>query len=423
MPRDTHFERFESHTRLKHFLLDAYLKQWAIILLRSLLNVAGRRTRVWFVDAFAGAGRDQTGAPGSPLIAAEIAQAVNRELFPGGPTRSSGMHVLAMEAEPGRARQLQENLEHFKRTPPVVHVRHGDLRQVLTPFLGHVGTDPVLYFLDPFGVEGLDAEMLRSILSAPQAEVLLLFSDEGAVRLAGKASASVPTREELLAERRRDPTMFGDDFEEQQAEADRAAVERVLAGHQSNQRAREILNSAFGGEWWQPIIAATPDFHRRERFVRLYEDVLRRAGASYVLPFAVASTEGRHKYTLIHASKHKRAYAAMKEAIDRVRRRFRPQAAPSLFEAAPEPRLSIEIGAGFDAAVETIAAQFAGRRVRFRGTSYTDESVERFALDETPLMKHELQALRSELERRGFAVRRADGRLSIPAEFEFPATE
>src|SRR5206468_7739847 len=131
-----------------------------------------------------------------------------------------------------------------------VHVRLGELRQVLSQFLSHVGDDPVLYFLDPFGVEGLDADMLGNVLSAPQAEVLLLFSDEGAVRLAGKASATVPTRAQLLSERQRDLSMFGDEFEEQQAEADRTAVERVLSGHQSNPRAREILTRAFGGEWW-----------------------------------------------------------------------------------------------------------------------------------------------------------------------------
>ena len=424
MPRDSHFERFEDHTRLKHLLLDAYLKQWASILLGARLKSPGRRARVWFVDAFAGAGRDSTGTPGSPLIAAEIAQAVNAQFFPAGPTATSGMHVLAMEANERRAKQLKTHIQPFARKPPFVHVRPGELRQVLKQFLGHVGDDPVLYFLDPFGVEGLDAEMLRDVLNAPQAEVLLLFSDEGAVRLAGKASATVPTKAQLLAERQRDPSMFGGEFEEQQAEADRTAVERVLSGHQSNPRAREILNRAFGGDWWQPIIEATPVSQRRERFVRMYEDLLRRSGASHVLPFAVSSTAGRHKYTLIHASKHKRAYAAMKEAMDRARRRSGAQTAPSLFDgAAAEPGLmSVEFGGDVAAAVDALTRHFAGRRVRFSGAAYSDESVERFAVDETPLMKHDLKALRAELERRGLAVRLPDGRPSVPAEFEFPET-
>jgi three-Cys-motif partner protein len=425
MPRDSHFERFEDHTRLKHFLLDSYLKQWASILLRPHLMSPGQRTRLWFVDAFAGAGRDRTGTPGSPLIAAEIARGVNAEFFPAGPTTSSGMHVLAMEVDPQRAKQLEEHLEPFSQKPPFVHVRQGELGEVLSPFLGYVQNDPVLYFLDPFGVEGLDAEMLRNILSAPKAEVLLLFSDEGAVRLAGKASATVPTKAQLLAERQRDPSMFGGEFEEQQAEADRTAVERVLSGHQSNPRAREILNRAFGGEWWQPIIEATPVSQRRERFVGMYEELLRRSGASHVLPFAVTTTAGRHKYTLIHASKHKRAYAAMKEAMHRARRRFGAQTAPSLFDgAAAEPGfMSVEFGGDVAAVVDALTRHFAGRRVRFSGAAYSDESVERFAVDETPLMKHELKALRAELERRGLAVRLPDGRLSVPAEFEFPKTQ
>lgn len=423
MTRKSHFERFDEHTQLKHFLVDAYLKQWATILLPKRIEARGAKARVWFVDAFAGAGRDSAGTPGSPVIAAQIAHAMNAKYFPGGPTKSSGMHVLAMEVDPHRADQLRENLREFEREPPFVHVRPGELRAVLTLLLGHVGNDPVLYFLDPFGVEGLDAGMLADLLKAPQAEVLLLFSDEGAVRLAGKAGAKVPSRDELLAERERGPTIFDEKFAEQDAEADRAAVERILAGHQSNDRAREILDRAFGGSWWRPVIDATPVSQRREKFVDLYAELLRTSGASHVLPFTVTSPAGRHKYTLLHASKHKRAYAAMKDAMDRARRRVQRQTAPSLFDNGSDAGLmTIESKADFGAAVTAVLRHFSGRRVRFTHPEYKEESVERFVIDETPLLKHELKALRAELERRGLAVRHAEGDTRA-SEFNFPIVE
>lgn len=56
-----HFELFESHTILKHLILDKYLKRWAAKLL-------SRWDEIWFVDAFAGEGCDRHGNPGSPLI-------------------------------------------------------------------------------------------------------------------------------------------------------------------------------------------------------------------------------------------------------------------------------------------------------------------------------------------------------------------
>src|SRR5690349_12113633 len=93
MPKETHFEQFEEHTLLKHYLLEAYIKRWATILLGR-----GYR-RVWYIDAFAGAGRDTTGRPGSPVIAAEIAVRVNAEQFPSGVTAKTGMRVLAIESK------------------------------------------------------------------------------------------------------------------------------------------------------------------------------------------------------------------------------------------------------------------------------------------------------------------------------------
>ena len=72
-----HFERFEEHTLLKHGVFRRYLRTWA----RKLLFWTGRDfDRIWVVDGFAGAGSDEVGNPGSPLIAAQTAREVDNEL-------------------------------------------------------------------------------------------------------------------------------------------------------------------------------------------------------------------------------------------------------------------------------------------------------------------------------------------------------
>jgi three-Cys-motif partner protein len=418
MSRDTHFEFFHDHTRLKHFLLEVYLKQWGTI------HISGRRkagfpipTSLWFVDAFAGAGRDEKGTPGSPLIAAEIATQINNEFYPGA-GKSSGMHVLAIEAHAGRYQRLEEALKPYSA---VAEVRHGTLQtriDKLMPFL-EKHSAPALFFLDPFGVHGLDAKLLPQIIRVKRTEILLLFSDEGAVRLAGKAEAKVPTRDDLLEQRRAGRLRFGDDFETQLEELDRLDVEKIIAGHASNSRAAEILDLTFGGKDWRKIVESTPAPQRRLAFVKLYAEVLKEAGAEYVLPFAVTTGEGRHKYTLMHASTHSSAFAAMKEAMYRAhKQRPAPESSEDLFQ-------SLEIDAGADAqgrtfssgadvheVVAQVCSAFSGQVIRWAEKS--GETVSDYALRHTPLLKQELSALKSELARRGYVEAQR------PLTFRFP---
>jgi three-Cys-motif partner protein len=423
MPRKSHFEQFQDHTRLKHFLLDAYLKQWAAILIKGLRRAGRPGPRVWFIDAFAGAGRDATGQKGSPVIAAEIASAINTEHFQSPLDAKEGMRVVAIEADQDRFKRLQENMQSYNS---IAFTRSGTLARIADGLLRYVGNDPAFYFLDPFGVDGLDAALLPRILQGPRTEVLLLFSDEGAVRLAGKAEAVVPTRDELLENRRRKhgPSVFGEDDDAALEEQERAAVDRVLAGHQSNSRANEILCTAFGGDHWRAVVENTPPEWRREAFVSLYEDVLRKAGATHVLRFAITTESGRHKYTMMHASKNVRAFAAMKDAMHRTRgRRRKADEAPTLFETAPD----LEMGTTFASSgrsiteiAEEVTRRFAGRTVRWRVDEYNGESIQNFARDETPLFLHEFAALQAELERRGYADRKQNGKLVSPLTFSFP---
>lgn len=420
MPRASHFERFEEHTRLKHFLLDSYLKQWATILIPRLKRAGVRGPRLWFVDAFAGAGRDETGAPGSPVIAAKIAEQVNAEHFAVPLQPDEGMRVIAIEADARRFERLRTHMTSYTG-PSVAIVWLGTLQQHLDSVLTHLGSDPAFFFLDPFGVDGLDASVLPALLRGPRSELLVLVSDEGAVRLHGKAEAQVPSREELLAARERDPSILGPDFDAQLEAADRRAVERVLAGHQSNARADEILERAFGGDWWKPTIRGTPADQRRRRFVDLYTELLLRNGATHVLRLAITTQAGRHKYTLLHASKHLRAFAAMKEAMHRTRRKRAPAAETlSLFGAATDVDVSstepeLESGADLEAVVRDVARHFAGREVQWTEGGYTEDTVRGYARDETPLLLHEFDALKHALERHGYVVR------PRPLTYRFPS--
>jgi three-Cys-motif partner protein len=418
MPRNNHFELFQDHTRLKHFLLEVYLKQWATILISGRIRAGVQIPKMlWFVDAFAGAGRDEAGTPGSPLIAAEIAAEINGKYY-STPSKKSGMRVLAIEAHAGRYQQLTEALEQYS----AAEVRHGELQDIigkLMPFLQE-NDAPALFFLDPFGVHGLDAKLLPEILRVERTEILLLFSDEGAVRLAGKAEAKVPSRAELLAQRSDGRFRFGDAIDAELDERDRLDVEKIIAGHASNPQAAKILDVTFGGKDWRKILENTPAPRRRQAFVELYTEVLRDAGAGYVLPFAVTTGEGRHKYTLMHASTHSSAFVAMKDAMHRAnKQRSSTEQGADLFGShgidagtAGSAR-SFSSGADIHAVAKQVQDALSGKLVHWTGKS-AELTVSDYALRYTPLLKHELPLLEGELVRLGYR----EG--SKPRTYRFP---
>lgn len=180
------------------------------------------------------------------------------------------------------------------------------------------------------------------------------------------------------------------------------------------------MDVTFGGKHWRTIAENTPPPERRQAFVRLYTEVLMDAGAKYVLPFAITTGEGRHKYTLMHASTHSSAFAAMKEAMHRAhRQRPAKPAAQDLFDVlgmelpAEETDTVFSSGADIREVASRISAAFAGRTVAW-GTSTDEQTVLGYAMRQTPLLKHEMPLLETELGRRGYLERKK------PRTYRFP---
>src|SRR4051812_6921133 len=182
---DRHWEEFPEHTRLKHAILRAYLGAWARILLNG-----GRHDTIWFVDGFAGRGRDDKGNPGSPLIACAIADAVHSEME----SRGIGgrVRIIAVEEKAANFEALELNA---RSSPCAPTLYHNNIYDQYREILRLIGDAPALFFLDPWGVDGLSADMIADMLDGERREVLVLFSEEGTHRLAG-AVASEPVTED-----------------------------------------------------------------------------------------------------------------------------------------------------------------------------------------------------------------------------------
>jgi three-Cys-motif partner protein len=152
--RTAFFDRFKSHTQQKHDVLEAYMAAWAMILLQDF-------PRVWFVDGFAGKGKDEDGRHGSPLIACEVAESVRSAFALQGKNRK--LRVVAIESSTRRAKALRANLATYVDSG-VAEVIRGDVWETIEGVLKRSDEEPLLLFVDPFGLKGLSAKDLAAVL-------------------------------------------------------------------------------------------------------------------------------------------------------------------------------------------------------------------------------------------------------------------
>jgi three-Cys-motif partner protein len=259
------FEEVKEASKHKLELLQKYLKPLSYKLLYGW-------QRMWVVDGFAGAGLyepDDDGVehPGSPRIAAVWARQL--ELKHGEPV----LRCINVEAKTAVFERLQHNLAPWKH---LVEFRRGEFDEHLDAILTTIGGDPAFFFLDPFGVNGIEMELLDRILARPcqTTELLIHFSDKSFRRMAGHLNDNTQR------------TKVG------QAVAD-AKVAR--------------LDAIVGSKLWQRIWLdkdRTTD-ERIEAIQALYCSQLKARGFKFAHSIAMRDSFGkRARYTLVFATNH-----------------------------------------------------------------------------------------------------------------------
>lgn len=143
---------------------------------------------MWLIDGYAGPGRyddDGTGEPvnGSPLVALDLA---NKQR---GFSPPRDVRCAFIEAKKAHFDALSDNVTPFKGAGLHVEVFHGSAAEHLGTVWAHVDGNPVLTFIDPFGVSAVSNEQMASVLldkdrKAPS-EVLVNINIEAISRHGG----------------------------------------------------------------------------------------------------------------------------------------------------------------------------------------------------------------------------------------------
>jgi three-Cys-motif partner protein len=378
-----HFVAFEPHSQYKHLILEKYFEAWG----RKLLLSGTVGTSLRYVDACAGKGKDDSGNPGSPIIAARAAMAAEAQLASIRGTPFT-IRVFAIEKVASHFRNLVKNLEPY----PVAEARRGTLADYLDETEKGSERSPTLYFIDPFGLEPLRADVVRRALRGGHDEALLLFADQAALRHYGAATAQESDMERRLREIEQSPGLFPEfnarDRQTLEPQAAKSRRSRQLTGA----RAVEILTTALGNTDWEKIIQSTPRHQHRQVFLELYTKFLKACGARYVLRIPVLNEDGGHVYHLIHATKSGKGYVAMKEAVE-----YALKHGPLPVDIVGSMRRSMR--ADLQLIEDGLRSRFAGKTVRWAEVRETPPSLSlrRYILEATACFPFELDALQKRL--------------------------
>lgn len=300
----------EPHTRAKHLILQRYLQAWLPI-------ISSNRSRVVFIDGFAGPGVYEEGEAGSPVIAmrALIDHAHQGAI-------SSAVHFVFIEADGRRAARLQEVVGDLVPALPkgaTANVLQGAYADLLAHALDEIEANgkqlaPSLVFIDPFGVSGLPMALVRRILATPSCEVLINVMTGFIHRFVGSS-----------------------EFEPH-------------------------LDAIYGTDTWRAARALTGPA-RLEHLRRLYLEELTRPGATgsarYVRLFSMLKGANQPIYDLVFATNHARGIDRMNDAMWKV-----DAAGGERFSDATDPGQStlLDAGASHDAGlIDMLRSTLAGR--------------------------------------------------------------
>lgn len=162
------FKKLRDTSEIKLRILNKFLVPWCA-------KLGSIRQRLWYVDGFAGPGRYEDGAEGSPLIGAKMAADIQAR------GRAYSLNCINVELNRKYYKQLCKETADF----PQVENRQGDFSDLVAEIRETIQDDPALVFIDPFGISPLKfAKLLPLIERSGKTDLILTFHAPKVDRLA-----------------------------------------------------------------------------------------------------------------------------------------------------------------------------------------------------------------------------------------------
>lgn len=267
-----HFESYREQTRVKHIILEKYMKVFFTIL-------KGRHPNMVYIDGFAGRGTydrdDGTQEPGSPLRALETI--ANTNYF------TEAVSTIFFEKDAHLYEQLYNSVMTFFETNVSIRQPYlvcGEFSNCLNQLLDALEEDgkrlaPTFLFVDPCGVSGTSFHAIQRFLSIRSCEAFIFFNIDGVRRIIGLGDPTSQTLLDLLG---------------------------------SEERSKELIDQVSGCNSSQA---------KEDVIINFYMQTLKNeTPASYITPFRVEYEHRRlTSHYLLHATTHPTGFRIMKDVM------------------------------------------------------------------------------------------------------------
>lgn len=276
------FDALRDHSEIKLRILDKFILPW-----RAKLGYKVRRTgrsRLWYVDGFAGPGKYEDGREGSPVIGARHALSSLRE------DRGYVFGCVNVELKRQRYEALEVETEQYRHAGVLIHNLNGDFSELVPEILRVVGQDdPALLFIDPFGISPLKLDRLCMLVSRPgETDLVLTLNTRSLDRL-------------------------------------RAVTPHLISAALGTDRwmnpDEDLLSEVFGQllwrETWKPGMDPVQQMRWRDVILYLLKENLKREGRFLDVvdyPIRAKATQAPN-YHLLFASRHYDAYELLNDEV------------------------------------------------------------------------------------------------------------
>ncbi len=162
------------HTAAKHSILKRYVQAWAPILAQG-----SSHRRLIYIDGFAGPGEYNDGEDGSPIL---VMKSIKGHQLSPNFRGTEFVHIL-IEKRKDRCNNLRKVIE--ERVEPIpdwikYDIINSDFNTEMKKILDRLESDgknlaPCLCFVDPFGWDDIDYDVLSKVMKYEKSELLITF--------------------------------------------------------------------------------------------------------------------------------------------------------------------------------------------------------------------------------------------------------
>ena len=257
------FSELKDWSERKHELVIKYLEGFVRILGGS------RKGTVYYVDGFAGPGIYNDGSRGSPIRAAEYASSLVGKYYQ--------LQCINVEADPECFENLRSCTKPFDA---YTQNRFGSFADNIAGILTDIGEYPTIFFLDPFGVKGIEWKYVSPILSRPYiSEVLLRVNPKDLSCLAGFSTS-----------------------QSRDAARKKQVLTDLYGFHDSSQ---------WEESWNESGMDGLVDLYAR----RLLEAMPKKDSLPCVCSYGIKTIDGTLKYYLLFATRHPKGALLMSDTV------------------------------------------------------------------------------------------------------------